>query len=156
MAYLDLTLAQDGQSASGIWSDPCVKPNTGTIVIRRTASAATGHRSALVPQSQSAGSSAFAGNYILNANGYGGQLAIEGGGTIPVVRLYFDVSGRWETMTDVRFEPVSGTLSFTRPWAGNPGFQKYSGKFSGSMISGTFTDNNHSAASRFNWSASRR
>jgi hypothetical protein len=36
MAHFDLTLAQDGHSASGTWADPCVKPTSGSIVIKRS------------------------------------------------------------------------------------------------------------------------
>ena len=108
------------------------------------------------PAAGKADIAAPAGSYTLDASGYKGKLEISGSGSMPVVKIYYDVSGRWETMTDARFDPASGTLSFTRPWAGNPGFQKYTGRLSGSAISGTFTDNNHPAGKKFNWNASLR
>ncbi len=96
--------------------------------------------------------SGFLGSRALVANGYGGRIEITGSGTSPTVRLYYDATGQWETMTDVRVDSASGEISFTRPWAGRPAFQKYRGRLSGGAFVGTFTDAN-SPGRTFGWQA---
>lgn len=84
------------------------------------------------------------------ANGYPGRLEITLQGGRASGRLLYDVTGRWENLTDVVYDPASGSLTFTRPWAGNPQFQQYAGKVSGGSVVGTFTDSN-SPGQRFPW-----
>ncbi len=103
-----------------------------------------------LPRSQGIG-----GKFALNANGYGGKIEVSGAGASPTIRMYYDVTGKWETMTNVRYNEATGELSFTRPWAGNPNFQNYRGKLSGNSLAGTFTDNNTPGKS-FKWKADRR
>lgn len=93
--------------------------------------------------------SAPLGTWRFNANGYAGYLKLTRSGSELRGRLYFDISKKWETLTDLTWS--GGVLRFTRPWAGNPTFQRYQARFSGSSLSGSFTDNN-SPGQTFNWS----
>lgn len=94
----------------------------------------------------------IAGSYALDGNGYLGKLEISVNGGAVTVRMYYDVARKWETMTNVRYS--GNTISFTRPWAGNPTFQQYTGTIRGSSISGSFTDNN-TPGRQFPWQATR-
>lgn len=94
----------------------------------------------------------IAGTWAMDGNGYPGKLEITIKNGVVSARIYYDVAKKWETLTNVRFS--GSTISFTRPWAGNPTFQQYTGTVRGSTISGTFTDNN-TPGQRFNWSASK-
>jgi hypothetical protein len=88
--------------------------------------------------------------YELVANGYPGKIEI--GDSQLNVRLWYEVTQKWETMTEVDFDPETETITFVRPWAGKTRFQVYTGKFSGSTIVGTFTDAN-SPGQHFPWQA---
>ncbi len=88
----------------------------------------------------------------INGNGYAGKLEITVRGGAVSGRIFYDVANRWENLTNVRYS--GNSISFTRPWAGNPTFQQYTGTVQGSAISGTFTDNN-TPGQRFNWRATR-
>jgi hypothetical protein len=99
-------------------------------------------------------SQSVAGTWGMVANGYPGKIEI-GSGTPPSVRMLFDITGKWEKMTNVVFNPVNGEISFTRPWSGNPNFQKYRGKITGNAVVGTFTDSNQPGKS-FPWKGERR
>lgn len=94
-----------------------------------------------------------AGTWGMVANGYPGRIEI-GPGNPPAVRMYYDVTGKWEAMTNVRYDSASGEISFTRPWPGNPNFQNYRGRISGNGVSGTFTDSN-SPGKSFAWKGER-
>lgn len=100
----------------------------------------------------SGNTSSIGGKYKFNANNYKGFLEINpdftGG------RVYFDISKNWETIENLTYDPNTGEIFFTRPWAGNPMFQQYRGKVSGSKITGTFTDNN-SPGQNFPWEAEK-
>lgn len=95
-----------------------------------------------------------AGTWGITANNYPGKIEI-GSGNPPSVRMFYDVTGKWETMTNVVYNPASGDISFTRPWANNPNFQQYRGKITGNTVSGTFTDNN-SPGKSFPWKGNRQ
>lgn len=90
------------------------------------------------------------GRWTINANSYTGILEISGGSADLSARIFYDVSGKWETMADVKYNSSTGELSFRRPWNGNPQFQKYSGTVDGDSISGSFIDN-HSPNKSFSW-----
>lgn len=94
------------------------------------------------------------GSYKLDANNYSGKIEIDSSASPWKVKIRYDLTGNWETMTEVSFDAVSGTLTFVRPWSGNPRFQVYTGKISGSTITGTFTDHN-SPGKSFPWTMSR-
>ena len=94
----------------------------------------------------------ISGKYKFNANNYKGFLEINSdnaGG-----RVYFDISKNWETIENLTYDSSTGEIFFTRPWQGNPMFQQYKGKVSGSKITGTFTDNN-SPGQNFPWEAEK-
>lgn len=94
------------------------------------------------------------GTWTLDGNGYPGVLrfAVEGG--ILVGRLYYEVAKTWETLTDVKYVPATGELTFTRPWTGKPKFQQYRASVAGRSMRGTFTDVNSPGAS-FPWKATK-
>jgi len=96
----------------------------------------------------------ISGTYNLDANNYSGKIEIENSGSQWKVKLWYDVTKNWETMTEVQFDAKTGTLTFVRPWVGKPRFQVYTGKLSGSTITGTFTDVN-SPGKSFPWKAIR-
>ncbi len=92
------------------------------------------------------------GKYKLNANNYKGILEINSDGTGG--KIYFDISKNWEAIENLTYDSSTGEIFFTRPWQGNPMFQQYKGKVSGSKITGTFTDNN-SPGQDFPWEAEK-
>ncbi len=94
------------------------------------------------------------GTWTLDGNGYPGVLrfAVEGG--VLVGRLYYEVAKTWETLTDVKYVPATGELTFTRPWTGKPKFQQYRASVAGRSMRGTFTDVNSPGAS-FPWKATK-
>ena len=98
--------------------------------------------------------SAILGKWKLDGNGYPGSLEFKLEGGQLTARLNYDVAKKWETLTNVKFVPDTGVVSFTRPWAGNPGFQQYQGRLVDGIIRGQFTDN-HSPGQPFPWSTAR-
>ncbi len=92
------------------------------------------------------------GKYNLNVNNYKGILEISGNGT--AVKMFLEIGNKWETLENLTYNSSTGEIYFTRPWSGNPDFQQYTGKVSGSKINGTFTDNN-SPGQKFNWEAQK-
>jgi len=94
----------------------------------------------------------ISGKYKLNANNYKGFLEINADFTGG--RVYFDISKNWESIENLTYDSATGEIFFTRPWQGNPMFQQYKGKVSGSKITGTFTDNN-SPGQNFPWEAEK-
>jgi len=83
------------------------------------------------------------GTWNINANGYLGTaefLPIGGGTWTGTLNL-----GRDEPITDIRFDPQSGRLSFERPQVN----QVYTGQVTGDSITGTFTY----AGQTYTWSA---
>lgn len=92
------------------------------------------------------------GKYNLNVNNYKGILEISGNGTTG--KMFLEIGNKWEELSNMAYNSSTGEIYFTRPWAGNPYFQQYNGKVSGSRISGTFTDNN-SPGLKFNWEAEK-
>lgn len=95
----------------------------------------------------------FSGKYDLVANNYKGML--EFSDDMKSGKIYFDIGKKWEEITNLTFNPSTGELSFTRPWAGNPSFQKYSGRISGNKITGVFTDVNY-RSQEFTWEAIKK
>lgn len=94
------------------------------------------------------------GSWKIDANGYGGVIQIGVAGNNPTVKMFYDITGKWETMKDANYSIETGELRFTRPWAGNPLFQNYRAKVSGNRLDGTFTDTN-APNQRFNWSGKK-
>lgn len=94
------------------------------------------------------------GSWKVDANGYPGVVEVSGAGANVSVRMYYEITKRWEAMTNAKFSPESGEISFTRPWAGNPIFQQYRGKVIDGRIVGTFIDNN-SPGQQFKWTGQR-
>lgn len=83
------------------------------------------------------------GHWGIMANNYSGKLEVAKTAGGLAGRVLFDVLGRWEHLTDVRFD--GRTLSFTRPEAN----QRYSGTLSGGKVSGSFSSG---GASGYGWS----
>ncbi len=98
---------------------------------------------------------AVLGEWIFRGNDYRGTLTFERSGGQIVGRLFYDAVGRPERLVDVRFDSRTGEISFTRPWEGNPSFQKYGGVLDNGSITGTFSDSN-SPGQRYPWWARRR
>lgn len=94
------------------------------------------------------------GTWALDGNGYPGTLRFSVESDVLVGKLRYDVAKAWETLTDVKYAPATGELSFTRPWTGKPKFQQYRGLVAGRSIRGRFTDVNSPGAS-FPWTATR-
>ena len=95
----------------------------------------------------------FAGKYDLVANNYKGML--EFSNDMKSGRIFFDIANKWEEITNLTYNALTGELSFTRPWSGNPNFQKYSGRISGNKITGVFTDVNY-GSQEFPWEAMKK
>lgn len=100
-----------------------------------------------VPQENSV---SIAGKYNMVANSYKGML--EFSGDMRSGKIYFDIGNKWEEITNLTYNSSTGELSFTRPWAGNPNFQKYTGRISSNKITGVFTDVNY-GSQEFPWEA---
>lgn len=94
------------------------------------------------------------GEWKLDGNGYAGRLKFEVQADRLEASVYYEVGQRWETLADVRFVPETGAVSFTRPWPGNPVFQRYSGQLEGYAIRGSFTDTN-APGRQFPWTATK-
>lgn len=94
----------------------------------------------------------IAGSWKIDANGYGGAIKIDiSTGNNIVVKMFYDVTGKWETMTNATYSAENRELKFTRPWTGNPQFQQYRGKLVDGRLNGTFTDTN-TPNQQFPWS----
>jgi len=117
----------------------------GAYVVVRTGGGSSG---------SSPSGSGISGTYSIIANNYPGKLELKISGTRGSGRIYYDVAKTWENLKNVSYNPGTGEITFTRPWRGNPTFQQYRGRISGSTISGSFTDNN-SPGKSFGWSASK-
>lgn len=102
---------------------------------------------------QSENSVSIAGKYDLSANSYKGML--EFSDDMKSGRIFFDIGNKWEDITNLTYNPTTGELYFTRPWANNPNFQKYSGRISGNKITGVFTDVNY-GSQEFPWEAVKK
>lgn len=106
-----------------------------------------------VEGAQQENSGNLAGKYDLSANNYKGML--EFSDDMNSGRIFFDIGNKWEEITNLTYNPSTGELSFTRPWAGNPNFQKYRGRISGDRITGVFTDVNY-GSQEFPWEAVKK
>lgn len=88
--------------------------------------------------------------FTFDGNDYPGRLELTLGPGAVSGRIFYDVNGAWERLTDVAYDPATGRISFTRPWRGNPTFQRYTGRIAGGVAEGTFTDSNTPGRS-FSW-----
>lgn len=95
----------------------------------------------------------ISGKYDLSANSYKGML--EFSDDMKSGRIFFDIGNKWEEITNLTYNPSTGEVFFTRPWANNPNFQKYSGRISGNKITGVFTDVNY-GSQEFPWEAVKK
>ncbi len=75
----------------------------------------------------------IAGSWKLNGNNYIGVMEITGSDGSFRGRFKYDIHGNWEDMVDLNI--LGNSISFTRAHAN----QKYSGRLSGSSISGSFS-----------------
>jgi hypothetical protein len=74
------------------------------------------------------------GSWFCNTNNYSGRLEFYWTGNGWTGRIWFEVSARWEELTNIFFDPHTGQVQFIRPSAN----QQYSGTLSGNRIVGTF------------------
>jgi hypothetical protein len=74
-------------------------------------------------------------------------MEITSNGSTFVGRFKYDIHGNWEDMVDLNI--LGNSISFTRVHAN----QKYSGRLSGSSISGNFSQG---GAGSYKWSATDR
>jgi hypothetical protein len=95
-------------------------------------------------------SGSISGRYNLVANNYKGYLEISSDMTGG--RIFFDIGNSWEEISNLTYNSSTGEIYFTRPWAGNPTFQQYTGRVSGNKIKGVFTDTNY-GSQEFPWEA---
>lgn len=92
---------------------------------------------------------AAAGTWRINGNNYAGTLTLtwSGAGWAGVVN--YDVYRRDEPLENIRFDPASGSIEFTRPIPGAT--QIYRGRLTGGEMRGEF--NQASGAYSYGWSA---
>ena len=90
---------------------------------------------------------AVQGQWSINANNYKGKIEFGSSGSDLTGRLWLDAHQKWETLTNVSFEPTDGLIRFTRPEAR----QNYMGYLSGKQISGIF---DQGGSGRYKWQAS--
>ncbi|MDR3675479.1 MAG: hypothetical protein P4N24_08315 [Acidobacteriota bacterium] len=59
--------------------------------------------------------SAINGQWKINGNNYTGKMEFSGGDGQYSGRVFYDVTNRWENLTNIRFEPRSRRIEFDRP-----------------------------------------
>lgn len=74
------------------------------------------------------------GQWLITANNSPGKLEFSRVGKAWGGRIWFDVWGQWEALTDIRFNARTGELQFARPGAN----QIFSGTLSGNQIVGNY------------------
>jgi hypothetical protein len=74
------------------------------------------------------------GLWFVNCNNLLGRLEFYWTGNAWTGRIFFDVIGQWEELTDVFIDPRTGQVRFHRPFSN----QEYHGTLSGDRIEGTF------------------
>ncbi len=84
--------------------------------------------------------------YVTNA-GYPGKIEFHWEGRMWAGRIWIDYYSKWETLTDIVFDPRTGELRFTRPAFNAP----YSGTLTGNQIVGAFIYEGRS----YSWEAAR-
>ncbi len=81
-------------------------------------------------------SSEIDGLWIINAGNASGRLELYWSRNTLAGRIWFDVYGRWEELTDLSYDRREGRLEFTRPHGRS---ERYSGRLSGDRVSGTYS-----------------
>lgn len=94
---------------------------------------------------------AAAGTWQLVGNGYRGRLVLEWTGSGWTGHMNYDVHGRDEPLTDIRFDSSTGAIEMTRPIPGAT--QIYRGTLRGTTMEGQF--NQSGGGFIYNWTATR-
>jgi len=123
--YLGFTRPGAGQRFSGTLTRNQI---VGTYVWERSTYSWEARRELVRP------AIAIEGQWLITANNSPGKLEFSRVGKAWGGRIWFDVWGQWEALTDIRFNARTGELQFARPGAN----QIFSGTLSGNQIVGNY------------------
>ena len=88
----------------------------------------------------------ISGTWKFVANAYTGKIEFQRSSNGWTGRVWFDVYQHWEHLTDIAYDPATGSIKFFRPEA----VQLHIGTVSGNSMRGTF---NQGGAGSYNWEA---
>jgi len=97
---------------------------------------------------RSASASQIDGLWAIHAGNATGRLELYWVRNTLAGRIWFDVYGRWEELTDLAFDRRVARIEFTRPHGRN---ERYSGTLSGDRISGSYS----AEGPTYSWEARR-